>query len=70
MTVAQLLEEAKMLQKTWRYKLALTSYEEAIQHDPQCIDAYDGKATMLAFLHLPNKALEVYNFLIDGRVNP
>src|SRR6266567_2302470 len=35
MTVEQLLEEAKMLAKTWRYKEALVSYEQAIQCDPE-----------------------------------
>jgi tetratricopeptide (TPR) repeat protein len=40
MTVKQLLEEAQMLRKTWRYKQALFSYEDAIQRNPQCVDAY------------------------------
>ena len=43
MTVEQLLEEARMLQKTWRYKEALRSYEEVFQREPPCIAALYGR---------------------------
>src|ERR1700676_2599196 len=39
MTVSQLLEEAKMLDRTWRSKEALLSYEQALQRDPACLAA-------------------------------
>jgi hypothetical protein len=43
MTVAQLLEEANMLDKTWRYKEALASYEQALQRDAGCLAAFYGR---------------------------
>src|SRR2546421_11384649 len=46
MTVEQLLEEARMLRKTWRYKEALRSYEEALQREPHCIAALYGRGSM------------------------
>src|SRR6266487_640437 len=42
MTVEQVLEEARILEKTWRYKEALHSYEEALQREPHCIAALHG----------------------------
>src|SRR6266568_5527640 len=56
MTVAQLLEEAKMLDKTWRYKEALVSYEQALQRDPGCPAAFYGKGEMLKQLSRPKEA--------------
>ena len=50
MTVAQLLEEARMLDKTWRYQEALLSYEQALQRDPGCLEAFYGKGEMLSQL--------------------
>jgi tetratricopeptide (TPR) repeat protein len=60
MTVEQLLEEARMLRKTWRYKEALRSYEEALQREPHCIAALHGRASMLTMLDRPREALVVY----------
>jgi len=40
MTVEQLLEEAKMLRKTWRYTEALSSYEEVLERSPDCLAAH------------------------------
>lgn len=53
MTVEQLLEEAEMLCKTWRYKEALRSYEEVLQRDPQCLKALYGRASMLSIWSEP-----------------
>ena len=64
MTVAQLLEEAKMLAKTWRYKEALVSYEQALQRDPGCLAAFYGKGEMLKQLSLPKEALAVYEEIL------
>jgi tetratricopeptide (TPR) repeat protein len=59
MTVEQLLEEAKMLRKTWRYKEALRSYDEALQRNPHRIDILYKRAEMLEALDRPNEALLV-----------
>jgi tetratricopeptide (TPR) repeat protein len=64
MTVAQLLEEAKMLDKTWRYKEALTSYEQALQRDTGCQEALYGKGEMLSQLGRPGEALAVYDEIL------
>jgi transposase len=68
MTVAQLLEEAKMLDKTWRYKEALTSYEQALQRDAGCLAAFYGKGEMLSQLNRPREALVVYDEIL--RLDP
>ncbi len=68
MTVAQLLEEAKMLDKTWRYKEALTSYEQALQRDQGCLAAHYGKGEMLRRLSRPKEALTVYDEIL--RLDP
>src|SRR6266568_5338439 len=65
MTVAQLLEEAKMLDKTWRYKEALVSYEQALQRDPGCPAAFYGKGEMLKQLSRPKEALAVYEDIVQ-----
>src|SRR6266516_1421679 len=65
MTVAQLLEEAKMLDKTWRYKEALVSYEQALQRDPGCLEAFYGKGEMLSQLDRTREALAVYNDILQ-----
>ena len=59
MTVDQLLEEAKMLDKTWRYTEALASYEQALHCDPGCLAALYGKGEMLRQLSRPAEALAV-----------
>jgi tetratricopeptide (TPR) repeat protein len=64
MTVEQVLDEAKMFEKTWRYREALHSYEEALQRDPRCIAALHGCASMLSILHRPREALVVYEELL------
>jgi tetratricopeptide (TPR) repeat protein len=64
MTVTQLLEEAKMLDKTWRYKEALVSYEQALQRDPGCLAAVYGKGEMLSQLGRPKEALAVYDDIL------
>jgi tetratricopeptide (TPR) repeat protein len=64
MTVEQLLEEAKMLDKTWRYKEALLSYEQALQRDPGCLAAFYGKGEMLSQLSRPEEALAVYDAIL------
>jgi tetratricopeptide (TPR) repeat protein len=56
MKVAQLLEEAQMLDKTWRYKEALASYEQAPQRDQGCQAALYGKGEMLRQLNRPAEA--------------
>src|SRR6266566_6316556 len=68
MTVAQLLEEAKMLDKTWRYKEALASYEQALQRDQGCLAALDGKAEMLRQLNRPAEAKAAYEEIL--RLDP
>ncbi len=64
MTVEQVLAEAEMFEKTWRYREALRSYEEALQRDPRCIAALHGRARMLSVLHRPREALAVYEELL------
>ena len=64
MTVEQVLAEAQMFEKTWRYCEALRSYEEALQRDPHCIEALYGRASMLSILHRPREALVVYEELL------
>jgi tetratricopeptide (TPR) repeat protein len=64
MTVEQLLEEAKMLRKTWRYKEALRSYDEALQRDPHCIEILYKRAEMLETLDRPHEALLVYEEIL------
>ena len=64
MTIEQLLEEAKMLRKTWRYKEALRSYEEALRRDTHCLKALYGCASMLSSLDRPREALAVYEELL------
>src|SRR6266487_510261 len=64
MTVEQLLEEAKMLDKTWRYKEALDSYEQALHGDARCLAALYGKAEMLRKLSRPREALSVYDEIL------
>jgi tetratricopeptide (TPR) repeat protein len=65
MTVAQLLEEAKMLDKTWRYKEALLSYEQALQCDSGCLAAFYGKGEMLSQLGRTREALAAYNEILQ-----
>src|SRR6266571_4042681 len=60
MTVEQVLAEAQMFKKTWRYREALRSYEEALQREPGCITALHGRASMLSMLDRPREALVVY----------
>ena len=64
MTVEQLLEEAEMLCKTWRYKEALRSYEEVLQRDPHCLKALYGRASMLSILDRSKEALSVYEEIL------
>ncbi len=64
MTVEQVLDEAQMFEKTWRYREALRSYEEALQRDPHCIAALHGRASMLSTLDHPREALVVYEELL------
>src|SRR6266567_4458037 len=60
MTVEKVLAEAEMFEKTWRYREALRSYEEALQRDPHCIAALHGRASMLSMLDRPREVLVVY----------
>jgi hypothetical protein len=64
MTVEQVLDEAEMFEKTWRYREALRSYEEALQREPGCIAALHGRASMLSMLDRPREALVVYEELL------
>jgi tetratricopeptide (TPR) repeat protein len=64
MTVDQLLEEAKMLDKTWRYKAALASYEQVLQRDHGCLAALYGKGEMLRQLSRSKEALTVYDEIL------
>lgn len=64
MTVEQLLEEARMLSKTWRYQEALISSEEALQRDPGCLEALYGKGKMLSHLNRPKEELAVYEEIL------
>ncbi|HYU72629.1 MAG TPA: tetratricopeptide repeat protein, partial [Ktedonobacteraceae bacterium] len=68
MTVEQLLEEAAMLRKTWRYQEALASYEQALQRDPDCIAAHQGRCAMLRELGRRQEALLAYDELV--RLDP
>jgi tetratricopeptide (TPR) repeat protein len=65
MTVEQLLEEAEMLCKTWRYKGALHSCEEALQRDPHCLKALYSRASILSILDRSKEALPVYEELLS-----
>ena len=65
MTVEQLLEEAKMLRKTWRYKEALSSYEEVLERSPECLAAHYGRCKMLRALSRPREALLAYDELLQ-----
>ena len=65
MTVAQLIEEAKMLAKTWRYKEALFSYEQALRRDPGCLEALCGKGAMLSQLGRSREALAAYDDILQ-----
>src|SRR5712692_2023111 len=65
MTVAQLLEEAKMLDKTWRYREALVSYEQALQRDPGCLEAFYGKGEMLSQLGRTREVLAAYDDILQ-----
>ena len=53
-----------MLDKTWRYKEALTSYEQALQCDARCLAALYGKGEMLSQLSRTKEALAVYDELL------
>jgi tetratricopeptide (TPR) repeat protein len=64
MTIEQLLEEAKMLDKTWRYQAALVSYEQVLRRDPGCAAALYGKAAMLKHLRRPKEALTMYDEIL------
>jgi len=64
MTVEQVLAEAQLFEKTWRYREALRSYEEALQREPGCIAALHGRASMLSMLDRPREALVVYEELL------
>ena len=64
MTVEQLLEEAKMLRKTWRYKEALRSYEEVLQRDPHSLKGLYGRAKMLRAIDRSKEALAVYEEIL------
>ena len=68
MTVEQLLEEAAMLRKTWRSKEALASYEQALQKDPDCLAAHQGRCAMLKELGRRQEALLAYDELV--RLDP
>lgn len=64
MTVEQLLEEAKMLDKTWRYKEALASYEQVLQCDPRSLAALYGKGEMLSRMDRSKDTLAIYDEII------
>ena len=64
MTVAQLLEEAKLLDKTWRYKEALASYGQALQRDRGCQAALYGNGEMLRQLDRPEEAKAAYEEIL------
>jgi tetratricopeptide (TPR) repeat protein len=68
MTVAQLLEEAQMLDKTWRYKEALASYEGALMRDQGCLAALYGKGETLRHLNCPAEAKAAYEEVL--RLDP
>src|SRR5260370_8890828 len=68
MTVEQLLEEAAMLRKTWRYTEALASYEQSLHRDPHCIAAHRGRCAMLRELGRRQEAQLAYDELV--RLDP
>src|SRR5260370_39608891 len=70
MTVDQLLEEAKVLDKTWRYKEALVSYEQALRSDPGCLSALYGTGEMLRKLNRPQETLTVYEEMLRPDPTP
>jgi tetratricopeptide (TPR) repeat protein len=65
MTVELLLGEAKMLRKMWRYKEALSSYEEVLERAPDCIAAHYGKCKMLRASSRRKEALLAYEELLQ-----
>jgi len=60
MTVEQLFEEAKMLRKTWRYKEALSSYDQILRQEPKCLEALYKKASILYQTSHAQEALMTY----------
>ena len=54
-----------MLAKTWRYKEALFSYEQALRRDPGCLEALYGKGEMLSQLGRSREALAVYEDVLQ-----
>ncbi|GHO96489.1 hypothetical protein KSF_065370 [Reticulibacter mediterranei] len=65
MTVEQLFEEAKMLRKTWRYKEALSSYEQILQQEPACLAALYKKASILYQTSHEQEALMAYERILQ-----
>src|SRR5579859_1693520 len=68
MTVEQLLEEAKMLRKTWRYEETLFSYEQILQQDPDCLVALYKKGAVLRQISRSKEALMTYEQIL--RLDP
>jgi|SRR5215467_2903863 len=65
MTVKQLFEEAMMLRKTWRYKEALSSYDQILQQEPACLEALYKKASILYQTSHAQEALMTYEQLLQ-----
>ena len=65
MTVEQLFEEAMILQKTWRFKEALSSYEQILQREPTCLEALYKKASMLYRTSQAQEALMTYEQILQ-----
>jgi tetratricopeptide (TPR) repeat protein len=65
MTVEQLFDEAKMLRKTWRYKEALSSYDQILQQKPACLEALYKKASILYQTSHAQEALMTYEQILQ-----
>ncbi|HEY4387013.1 MAG TPA: tetratricopeptide repeat protein, partial [Ktedonobacteraceae bacterium] len=65
MTVEQLLEEAKMLRQTWRYKEALSSYDQILLQELECLEALYKKASILYQASHAQEALMTYEQILQ-----
>src|SRR5215469_6851859 len=65
MTVEQLLEEAEMLRKTWRYKEALSSFDQILQQEPECLEVLYKKASILHRTSHAQEALMTYEQILQ-----
>lgn len=54
-----------MLRKTWRYKEALSSYDQILQQEPECLAALYKKASILYQKSHSQEALMTYERILQ-----